>query len=69
MKSLSCHSNQSAWATAIENNIFVEANIRNNSAKFQLYPPHSFWGVDFLIYVRKFCILVAMGTNQIKRLQ
>ena len=37
METLSCHSNQSAWAMAIKSNIFVEANVRNNSAKFQLY--------------------------------
>ena len=43
----SCQSNQSTWAMAIKNNIFIEANIINNSAKFQLYPPYSFWGVDF----------------------
>ena len=35
-------------ATALKNNIFIEANIINNSAKFQLYSPYSFWGVDFL---------------------
>ena len=69
METLSCHSNQSAWATAIKNNISVEAIVRNSPAKFQLYPPHSFWAVDFWIFFRKFCLLVAMVTNQIKRLQ
>ena len=49
METLSCHSNQSAYATAIKNNSFVEANAMNISAKFQLHPPYSFWGVDFLI--------------------
>ena len=39
---LSCHSNQSAYATAINNNTLVEANAMNISAKFQLYPPYSF---------------------------
>ena len=39
METLSCHSNQSAYATAIKkNNIFVEVNAMNISAKFQLYP-------------------------------
>ena len=33
-----------------KNNIFVEANVKNNSAKFQLYLPYSFSEVDFLIY-------------------
>ena len=68
METLSCHSNQSAWATAIKKNI-VEAIVRNNFAKFELYPPNSFWGADFWIFFLKFCDLVAMGTNQIKRLQ
>ena len=31
-----------AVATVSVNNIFVEAIVRNNSAKFQLYPPNSF---------------------------
>ena len=69
METLSCHSNQNARATAIKNNIFVETIVRNNSAKFQLYPRNSFWGVDFWIFFRKFCLLVAMVTNQIERLQ
>ena len=43
--------------------------VRNNSAKFQLYPPNSFWGVDFWIFFLKFCLFVAMVTNQIKKLQ
>ena len=38
METLSCHSNQSAWALAIKINIFVEANVMNMSAKFQLHP-------------------------------
>ena len=43
MEPLSCHSNQSAHATAIKkNNTFVEANAMNISAKIQLYPPYSF---------------------------
>ena len=63
MKTLSCHSNQSAWATAKKKkkkkkkkNSFIEAIAGNSSEKIHLYPPNSFWGVDFL-------------TNQIKRLQ
>ena len=35
-----------------KNIMFVEANAMNISAKFQLYPPYSCWGVDFLIIVR-----------------
>ena len=38
METLSCHSNQSAFAIALKNNIFVEANAMNISAKFQLHP-------------------------------
>ena len=30
-------------------NIFVENKAMSISAKFQLYPPYSFWGVDFWI--------------------
>ena len=44
METLHCHSNQSAWATAIKNNIFVEANVTNMYSKFQLHPPYDFWG-------------------------
>ena len=39
----------------------------NHSAKFQLYPPYSFRGVDFLRCIRKFNISIAMATNQIER--
>ena len=66
METLSCPSNQSAWATAIKNNIFVEAIVRNNSAKFQIYSTNSFWGEDFLIFFWKFTLYVAMATNQIQ---
>ena len=62
METLSCHSNESTWATAIKNLIFVEANIMNISAKFQLHPPYGFWGDDFLIL-----FLSAMATNQIQQ--
>ena len=51
----------------IKNNIFIEDNIMNNSAKFQLYLPYSFWGVKFLIIFHKFNLSVAMATNQIER--
>ena len=33
-----------------KNNNFVEANAMNIYAKFQLYPPYSFWGIDFWIF-------------------
>ena len=47
----SCHSNESTWARAIENIIFIAANVLNISAKFQVHPPYGFWGVDFWIFV------------------
>ena len=39
----------------------------NNSAVSAL-TPYSFWGVDFLIFVRKFNLSVAIATNQIESL-
>ena len=39
----------------------------NISVKFQLHPPYGFWGDDFLIFVRKFNILVAMATNPLNQ--
>ena len=76
---LSCHSNQIACATATtkkkkkkkkkKRTIFVEASAMNSSAKFQLYSPYKFWGVDFLIFsqIRKFNLSVVLATNQIER--
>ena len=58
METLSCHGNQSAYATAIKYNSFVEANAMNISAKFQLYPPYSFWGVDFLFFSTNLAFLL-----------
>ena len=37
METISCHSDESAWSTAIKNIIFVEANVMNISTKFQLH--------------------------------
>ena len=45
-----CHCNQSAYATAIKK--IAEANAMNISAKFQLYPPYSFWGVGFEYFLQ-----------------
>ena len=43
MESLSCHSNESTWATTLKKNtIYVEANVMNIYAKFQLHPPYGF---------------------------
>ena len=60
MENLSCNSNESIWATTIKNTIYVEANVINMYAKFQLHPPYGFWGEDFF---RKFTLYVAMATN------
>ena len=43
MEILSCHSNESTWATTIKYIIlYVEANVMNIYAKFQLHPPYGF---------------------------
>ena len=44
---LSCHSNESTWATAIKNILIVEVNVMNISAKFQLHTPYGFCWDDF----------------------
>ena len=63
---LNCHSNESTWATAIQNTIFEEANVMNMSAKFQLHSPYGFRD-DFLLLFREFILLLAMAINQIQR--
>ena len=67
METLSCHSNQSTSAMIIKNIIYVEANVMNMYAKFQLHPPYGFWGEDFLIFFQKFTLYVAMAINQIQQ--
>ena len=47
METLSCHSNESTWATTIKKTIYVEANVMNMYAKFQLHPLYGFLGEDF----------------------
>ena len=42
METLSCHSNESTRAIAIKDTVYVEANVMNNYAKFQLHPPYGF---------------------------
>ena len=44
--------------------VFVEANVMNIAANFQLYAPYSFWGDAFLIFFHKLNLSVAMTTNQ-----
>ena len=67
MDILSCHNNESTWAMAIKNTVFLEANVMNISAKFQLHAPYDLWWDDFLIFFRKFIFSVAMATNQIQQ--
>ena len=59
METLSLHSNKSVVVTAI-NSAFVDVNVFNTSAKFQLYPTYSVFNI-----FPNFSILVAMSTNQI----
>ena len=47
METFSCHSNESTWATTIKNIIYVEANVMNIYAKFQLHLPYGFLEEDF----------------------
>ena len=42
MGTISCHSNQSSYPTGMKNIIYVEANVINMYAKYQLYPPYGF---------------------------
>ena len=51
MENLSCHSNKSTWAITIKNTIYVEANVMNMYAKFQLHPPLRFLNVFLKIYL------------------
>ena len=44
METVSCHSNETTWATTIKNIIYVETNVMNKYAKFQL---HGFGGEVF----------------------
>ena len=42
METLSGHSNESTWATTIKNIFYLEANVMNIYAKFQLHPLYGF---------------------------
>ena len=42
MGTISCHSNQSSYPTGIKNTTFVEANVLNMYARFQVHPPYGF---------------------------
>ena len=68
METLSFNSNQSAWAMAIKN-IFVEAIVKQICIVSALSPKQVLRSGFFQIFFRKFCLLIAMVTNRIKRLQ
>ena len=42
METLSCCSNESTWAITIKNIIYIETNVMNMYAKFQLHLPYGF---------------------------
>ena len=42
METLSCHSNESTRATTIKSIIYIEANVMNICANFQLHPTYGF---------------------------
>ena len=45
--------------------IYVEANVMNIYAKFQLHPPYGFWEEDFLIYFfENLAFRLQIETNQ-----
>ena len=48
----------------LKNTTFVEANVMNIFAKFQLHLPYGFWEDDFWIFFHKFSLSV---TNQIQQ--
>ena len=62
METLSCHSNESTWAMTIKNVVYVEANVMDIYAQFQLHPPYG--PEKKKIFFQKFSLSVAMATNQ-----
>ena len=54
---------QSAWATAIKNNIFVEANVMNTYAKFQLHLPYGMSEEKIFEYFSKIYPLCCHGNQ------
>ena len=42
----------------VKNTTYVEANVMNMYAKFQLHPPYGFWAEDFLIFFQKFTFML-----------
>ena len=58
MEILNWHNNTNAEVTAL-NSSFVDANVKNTSAKFKFYPTYSFSNI-----FPNFSLLVTMATNQ-----
>ena len=63
METLSCLSNESTWVTTIKNIIYVEADVMNIYAKFQLHSLMASEKIFYFIFF-KFSLSVAMATNQ-----
>ena len=51
----------------MKNVIFIEANVMNISAKFQLHPLMASGEMIFFIFFCKYNLSVAMATNQIQQ--
>ena len=64
IETLSCHSNESTSATTIKNINYVEANVMNIYAKFQLHPLMASEKKIFEYFFQKLSLLAAMETNQ-----
>ena len=47
MATISYHTSQTFWATAMKNIKFEEANTKNIPAKSRPYIPYDFWQDDF----------------------
>ena len=65
METLSCHSNESTLATIIKNIIYVEANVMNIYAKFQLHPLFTASEEKISLFFSKIYPLCCHGKNQL----
>ena len=59
--------NESTRASPTRNVTFKEADLMNIFTKLKVSRPYGFWGDDFLKFIHKFSLSVAMATNQIQR--
>ena len=64
METLSCHSNESTWATTIKHIIYVGANVMQSISFNSLMASEK---KIFEYFFRKFSLSVAMATNQNQR--